>query len=119
MSAPPSYASDYSNKSVSLSGTELSRKAEIRTVPACGIRAVIRAPAGRGYRGTLNHRLFPQQYPILAALVSVKIINDLSFTRYPRPAGVHRRPGWAPTDGHFREMDAGGFRINNGEHVIV
>ena len=119
MSAPPSYASDYSNNSVSLSGTGLSRKVGIITVSACGIRAVIGAPAGRGYRGTLNHRLFPQQYPILAALVSVKIINNLSFTRYPRPAGVHRRPGWAQADGHFQEMDAGGFRISNREHVIA
>ena len=46
------------------------------TVSACGNRAVIGAPAGRGYRGTLNHRLFPPQYPILAALVLVKIINN-------------------------------------------
>jgi hypothetical protein len=89
------------------------------TVSAYDIQAVIEAPAGRGYQGTLNHRLFPQRYPILAALASVKIINNLSFTRYPRPAGVHRRPGWAQADGHFQEMGAGGFRISDGEHVIA
>ena len=89
------------------------------TVSACGNRAVIEAPAGQGYRGTLNHRLFPPQYPILAALVLVKIINNLSFTRYPRPTGVHWRPGWAPADGHFREMDAGENKWGTRDRVII